>query len=207
VILLLVGMVFALYSGIITATEVGAVGALAALVIGLLMGRVGFAGIWAAATRAARASAMILTIVGFSAVIGVFMALNGTTNMLLNAIADSGLPNWAVLGLVLLLLLALGFFLDQLAILILTLPVVFPLMTQLGYDPIWLGVIFVKTAEIGLITPPMGMNVFVVAGVTRMPVTEVFKGIWPFVVTELIILALLVMLPQLALWFPAFIYG
>ena len=135
------------------------------------------------------------------------MALNGTTNMLLNAIADSGLPNWAVLGLVLLLLLALGFFLDQLAILILTLPVVFPLMTQLGYDPIWLGVIFVKTAEIGLITPPMGMNVFVVAGVTRMPVTEVFKGIWPFVVTELIILALLVMLPQLALWFPAFIYG
>ena len=155
----------------------------------------------------ARSSAMILTIVGFSAVIGVFMALNGTTNLLLNLIADSGLPNWAVLGLVLLLLLVLGFFLDQLAILILTLPVVFPLMTQLGYDPVWLGVIFVKTAEIGLITPPMGMNVFVVAGVTRMPVTEVFKGIWPFVVTELIVLALLVMLPPLALWFPAFIYG
>jgi TRAP-type C4-dicarboxylate transport system permease large subunit len=155
----------------------------------------------------ARSSAMILTIVGFSAVIGVFMALNGTTNLLLNLIADSGLPNWAVLGLVLLLLLVLGFFLDQLAILILTLPVVFPLMTQLGYDPVWLGVIFVKTAEIGLITPPMGMNVFVVAGVTRMPVNEVFKGIWPFVVTELIVLALLVMLPPLALWFPAFIYG
>ena len=155
----------------------------------------------------ARSSAMILTIVGFSAVIGVFMALNGTTNLLLNLIADSGLPNWAVLGLVLLLLLVLGFFLDQLAILILTLPVVFPLMTQLGYDPVWLGVIFVKTAEIGLITPPMGMNVFVVAGVTRMPVNEVFKGIWPFVVTELIVLVLLVMLPPLALWFPAFIYG
>jgi tripartite ATP-independent transporter DctM subunit len=207
VILLLLGMVFALYSGIITATEVGAVGALAALLVGLLMGRVGLAGIWTAAARAAQSSAMILTIVGFSAVIGVFMALNGTTNMLLNAIAESGLPSWAVLGLVLLLLLVLGFFLDQLAILILTLPVVFPLMTQLGYDPIWLGVIFVKTAEIGLITPPMGMNVFVVAGVTRMPVAEVFKGIWPFVLTELILLALLVMLPQLALWFPAMIYG
>lgn len=206
VILLLAGMVFALYSGIITATEVGAVGALAALIIGFLMGRVGLSGIWFAAARAARSSAMILTIVGFSAVIGVFMALNGTTNLLLGIIAESGLPNWAVLGLVLLLLLILGFFLDQLAILILTLPVVFPLMTQLGYDPVWLGVIFVKTAEIGLITPPMGMNVFVVAGVTRMPVTEVFKGIWPFVVTELVVLALLVMLPQLSLWFPDFIY-
>lgn len=82
---------------------------------------------------------MILTIVGFSAVIGVFMALNGTTNLLLNMFADSGLPNWLFLGLVLLLFLTLGFFLDQLAILILTLPVVFPLMTQLGYDPIWLA--------------------------------------------------------------------
>lgn len=207
VILLLVGMVFALYSGIITATEVGAVGAFAALVIGLLMGRVGFTGIWAAAARAARSSAMILTIVGFSAVIGVFMALNGTTNLLLNAIAESGLPSWGVLGLVLLLLLVLGFFLDQLAILILTLPVVFPLMTQLGYDPVWLGVIFVKTAEIGLITPPMGMNVFVVAGVTRVPVAEVFKGIWPFVLTELIVLLLLVLAPQLSLWFPKLVYG
>ena len=88
-----------------------------------------------AATRDARSSAMIPTIVGFSAVIGVFIALNGKTNLLLNMFADSGLPNWLVLGLVLLLLLTLGFFLDQLAILILTLPVVFPLMTQLGYDP------------------------------------------------------------------------
>lgn len=207
VILLLVGIVFALYSGVITATEVGAVGALAALIIGMLMGRIGFDGLWEAATRAARSSAMILTIVGFSAVIGVFMALNGTTNLLLGVIADSGLPNWAVLVLVLLLLLILGFFLDQLAILILTLPIVFPLMTQLGYDPIWLGVIFVKTAEIGLITPPMGMNVFVVAGVTRVPVTEVFKGTWPFVLTELIILAILVVLPPLALWLPALVYG
>ena len=201
------GIVFALYSGVITATEVGAVGALAALIIGMLMGRIGFDGLWEAATRAARSSAMILTIVGFSAVIGVFMALNGTTNLLLGVIADSGLPNWAVLVLVLLLLLILGFFLDQLAILILTLPIVFPLMTQLGYDPIWLGVIFVKTAEIGLITPPMGMNVFVVAGVTRVPVTEVFKGTWPFVLTELIILAILVVLPPLALWLPALVYG
>lgn len=207
VILLLVGMIAALYSGVITATEVGAVGALAALLVGVLMGRIGFSGFWAAATRAARSSAMILTIVGFSAVIGVFMALNGTTNLLLSLISESGLPSWAVLILVLILLLVLGFFLDQLAILILTLPVVFPLLTQLGYDPIWLGVIFVKTAEIGLITPPMGMNVFVVAGVTRMPVAEVFKGIWPFVVTELMILALLVLAPPLALWFPTFIYG
>lgn len=207
VMLLLVGMIAALYSGIITATEVGAVGALAALAIGMVLGRTTPTAMWHAAMRATRASAMILTIVGFSAVIGVFMALNGTTNMLLHLIAESGLPNWAILMLVLGLLLILGFFLDQLAILILTLPVLFPLMTQIGYDPVWLGVIFVKTAEIGLVTPPMGMNVFVVAGVTRLPVAEVFKGIWPFVLTEIIVLALLVMMPQLTLWLPSFVHG
>jgi tripartite ATP-independent transporter DctM subunit len=207
VIALLLGMIFALYSGIITPTEVGAVGALAALLLGLFLGRFGASEIWAAATRATRTSAMILTIVGFSAVFGVFLALNGTTGLLLAAVAESGLSAGAVLGLVLLLLLLLGFVLDQLAILVLTLPVIFPLLTQLGYDPIWLGVIIVKTAEIGLVTPPMGMNVFVVAGVTRLPATEVFRGIWPFVVAELFLLALLVFLPQLALWLPSLAIG
>jgi len=139
--------------------------------------------------------------------LGVFMALNGTSQVMLNSVSQSGMPPWAVVGVVLLILMVLGFFLDQLAILILTLPVVFPLLTGLGYDPIWLGIIFVKTAEIGLISPPMGMNVFVVAGVTKTPVTQVFRGIWPFVLTELIILVILVALPQLSLWLPNFIYG
>ena len=207
VLALLFGMVAALYSGIITPTEVGAVGALAALVIGIAMRRINFTNFWAAAIRAVQASAMILTIVGFSAALGVFMALNGTSQVMLNSVSQSGMPPWAVVGVVLLILMVLGFFLDQLAILILTLPVVFPLLTGLGYDPIWLGIIFVKTAEIGLISPPMGMNVFVVAGVTKTPVTQVFRGIWPFVLTELIILVILVALPQLSLWLPNFIYG
>jgi C4-dicarboxylate transporter, DctM subunit len=203
---LLVGMVTALYSGIITATEVGAVGALAALVIGVLMGRIDWRAFWTASTKAVHASAMILTIVGFSVAIGIFMSLTGTTQALLGAVAASGMPPQAVVGIVLAILLILGFFLDQLAILILTLPVVFPLLTGLGYDAVWLGIIFVKTAEIGLVTPPMGMNAFVVAGVTKTPVSQVFRGIWPFVVTEIVVLALLVSFPQLSLWVPALVY-
>jgi tripartite ATP-independent transporter DctM subunit len=207
VVALLLAMVFALYSGIITATEVGAVGASAALAIGVLMGRVGLKTLWQAASRAARASAMILTIVGFSSVVGMFMALNGTTQMLLTMTADAGMAPWSVLLTVLVILIVLGFFLDQLAILILTLPVTFPLLTGLGYDPIWLGIIFVKTAEIGLITPPMGLNAFVVAGVTKTPASQVFRGIWPFVLVELFILGILVAVPQLSLWLPSIIYG
>ena len=100
-------------------------------------------------------------------------------------------------------LLILGFFLDQLAILLLTLPLTYPLLTGLGFDPIRLGVLLVKTAEIGLISPPMGLNVFVVSGVTRIPVTEVFRGVWPFVLVEFGLLAVLIAGPALSSALPA----
>jgi TRAP-type C4-dicarboxylate transport system permease large subunit len=96
----------------------------------------------------------------------------------------------------------LGFFLDQLAILVLTLPLVFPLLSGLGFDPVWLGVLYVKTAEIGFITPPMGLNGFVVAGATGVPARVVFRGIWPFIAAEAVILSLLVAFPSITLWLP-----
>lgn len=206
VIALLGAMLFGLYSGIITATEVGAVGACLTLLTGVLMKRIGVEAFWSACVNATRTSAMVLTIVGFSAVIGVFMALNGTTGAVLTLINEAGLPPLAVLILVLLILIVLGFFLDQLAILILTLPITFPILTGLGYDPVWMGVIFVKTAEIGLITPPMGLNVFVVAGVTRIKSSQVFRNVWPFVLVEFLTLALLVTLPALSLWLPGLMH-
>jgi tripartite ATP-independent transporter DctM subunit len=207
VLLLLALMLWALYSGAITPTEVGAVGALAAMAIGILAGRLGPRALWDAATRAALNSAMILTIVAFSSILGVFMALNGTIQTLLDLVAESGLPAWAILICVLAVVLTLGFFLDQLAIIVLTLPIIFPLLTSLGYDPVWLGVVMVKTAEIGLVTPPMGLNVLVVSGVARLPASEVFRGIWPFVVTELVLLALLILFPPLSIWLPSLVYG
>jgi len=202
VLVLLSLMVTALYSGAVTPTEVAAVGALMALVVGISLGRIRWHGFWQASVKAVGASAMVLTIVGFSSALGVFMALSGTTRTILDAVIQAQLSPSLVVAVVLVILLVLGFFLDQLAILILTLPMVFPLLTGLGYDPVWLGIIFVKTAEIGLITPPMGMNAFVVAGTTRTPIKDVFSGIWPFVLTELVILAALVMFPALSLSLP-----
>lgn len=207
VLILLLAMVLALYTGAVTPTEVAAIGALLALTIGVLLKRIGWMDFWRSSVRAVGASAMVLTIVGFSSAVGVFMALNGTTRQVLEVITEAQLSPGLVVACVLFILLVLGFFLDQLAILILTLPMVFPLLTGLGYDPVWLGIVFVKTAEIGLITPPMGMNAFVVAGTTHTPITQVFRGIWPFVVTEFIILGLLVMVPELSLWIPEAVYG
>lgn len=207
VLLLLGAMVFALYSGIITPTEVGAVGALLALLLALAARRGSLRDLADATMRGARVSAMVMTIVAFAAVFGVFLTMTGVTADLIEAIRAAGVDRWLVLAMVLLLLLVLGFFLDQLAILLLTLPLTFPLLTGLGYDAVWMGVVFVKTAEIGLVTPPMGMNVFVVSGVTKVPVAEVYRGVWPFVATELVVLALLVLLPDISTFLPAVLFG
>ena len=104
-------------------------------------------------------------------------------------------------------LLILGFFLDQLAILILTLPLVFPIMMSLDYHPVWLGIVFVKTAEIGLVSPPLGLNVFIVGSVTDVPVGTVFRGIMPFLVADFTVLALIILFPDLALTIPQIASG
>lgn len=200
---LMLVIIIAIYTGVITPTEIGAVGALMALLLALFMGRVGWRGIVGALANATRNSAMILTIIACAAVFGAFITLTGVTQDLLLAIQASGINRFLVLGAVLLLLLILGFFLDQIAILVLTMPLVFPLLSGLGFDAVWLGIIFVKTAEIGLITPPMGLNVFIVSSTTKVPAREIFSGIWPFVATELLILGLLIAIPGFSLWLPA----
>ena len=205
VILVLVGVLYALYSGVITPTEVGAVGALAALVLALVMGRMNRRAFIASVRSAARTSAMVVTIIAGAAVFGLFLTLSEMPQALLAAVSESGLNRWWVLIAVLAALLVLGFFLDQLAILLLTLPLTYPLLTGLGFDPIYLGVIFVKTAEIGLVSPPMGLNVFVVSGVTGVPASRTFKGVWPFVAVELVLLALLVAVPVLSTGLPALV--
>lgn len=205
VILVLFGVLYALYSGVITPTEVGAAGALAALTLALMMRRIGRSTFTQSVQRAARTSAMVLTIIAGAAVFGLFLTLSGMPQALLTAVAESGLNRWWVLIAVLAALLVLGFFLDQLAILLLTLPLTYPLLTGLGFDPIYLGVIFVKTAEIGLVSPPMGLNVFVVSGVTGVPASLTFSGVWPFVAAELGLLALLVAVPLLSTGLPTLI--
>jgi C4-dicarboxylate transporter DctM subunit len=202
-ILLLMGsMIAAIYSGAITPTEVGAVGALAALVIAIAMRRMSWKDFFRALSTATRNSAMILAIIATSAVFGIFLTLTGVTQNLLLAIQAADISPYMVLFSVLLMLLVLGFFLDQLAILVLTLPLTFPLLSGLGFDAVWLGILFVKAAEIGLITPPMGINVYVVSSTTKVPVGKVFRGVWPFVFTELIVLALLIAVPAISLWLP-----
>ena len=109
---------------------------------------------------------------------------------------------FVVLALILLLYLLLGLFLDQIAILILTVPILLPVVISLGFDPVWFGIIIILTAEVGLVTPPMGMNCFVVARYTGRPLEEVFAGVFPHVIAHLGLIIVFVVFPGLVLWLP-----
>jgi TRAP-type C4-dicarboxylate transport system permease large subunit len=102
----------------------------------------------------------------------------------------------------------LGCLLDSLAMVLLTIPIVFPIIKALGFDPIWFGILVVMVVELGLITPPIGMNVFVIKGIAKdVPLEAIFRGVLPFVVAQIILIALLVMFPQIALWLPSTMGG
>src|SRR6185437_14492939 len=115
-----------------------------------------------------------------------------------------GLSPLGVLLLIMLMYLVLGCLMDAMAMIILTVPIVFPAVTALGYDPIWFGIIIVMTVELGLIHPPLGMNVFVIkTAVEDVSFTTIFRGVAPFIVTDLLRLGVLIAIPEIALWLPS----
>ncbi len=200
ILLFMVLMFAGLYSGAVTPTEIGAAGAFLAFALALLMRRLNRRNLTTALMNSTRNTVMIFAIVIGAGVFGVFLTLTGMTQGLLAWVLQAGLNRWVVLLAVVAIWLVLGFFLEQIAIQVLTVPVAVPLLMQLGFDPIWIGVLLVKSGEIGVVTPPMGLNVFVVAAVTREPIGTVFRGVWPFVLAELGVLALLIAFPVLSTW-------
>ena len=191
-----------LYSGVATPTEVGALGAIGALIISLLMRRMSWNGFVAALGNTARTTAMIVTIIFGAIIFGYFMAFTQATNTALDWISRSGLPPIAVLAGIMVFYILLGMIMDQFAILVLTVPITYALIKGLGYDGIWYGILIVKTAEIGLVTPPVGLNVFIASAASGVQPGEGFRGVAPFVVTEIIILIILIAFPQISLFLP-----
>ena len=202
VVALMILMVGSIYTGVITPTEAGAVGSLAALLLAVIKRRMTASDFKTALTNATRNSAMIFIIIIGAMVFSVFLTLTGSTQDLIAAIHTSGMIRWWIFLAFILMYVMLGFFLDQLAILILTLPLVFPIMISLEFHPVWLGIVFVKTAEIGLVSPPLGLNVFIVGSVTSVPVGTIFRGIMPFLIADFTVLALIIIFPDLALYIP-----
>lgn len=192
-----------IYLGIATPTEASALGAFGALVLALRSGNASAGSMWHGIAKAVGASCMILMIIVGAKVFGYFFAMTQATQDLVTHISGLGLNRYVVLVLILFMYLVLGCLLDQIAILILTVPVVLPIIKALGFDPMWFGIIVIVMAEVGMVTPPVGLNVFVVARANNRPVGEIFHGVAPHVVAHLILVAVLVAFPALVLWLPA----
>lgn len=191
-----------IYGGYFTPTEAAAVTFVLSIVISLGLGRITIAEILLSLKETAYQSAAIFLIGGGAAVFSNLVALTGLTRELLEFVNAMELPTLGVILAIVVVYLLLGMFLDPLAILLLTVPFAVPLMEQHGVSLIWFGVLIVKLLEMGLITPPVGMNVFVISSVTRpsVPSGIIFRGIVPFFLFDLLVVTLLIAVPGTALW-------
>jgi C4-dicarboxylate transporter, DctM subunit len=192
-----------IYSGAITATEAAAVGAAGAFFISVIVGGLRWKGIREAFSATLTTTSMIFAIIIGAMIFGYFLAITQVPQALVLWVGELPLPSWIILLIIILLYLVLGFFIDQIAILILTLPLIFPLVLSLGYDPIWFGIILTKTVEMGLVTPPLGLNVFVACGATNARVEDGFRGVGPFLLGDLVVIILLIVFPSIATFLPS----
>lgn len=201
-VVLLACVIGGIYSGFATSTEIAAVASVVALGIGIVMRRIRGQGVVASLRSTVQTATMIFTIIIGATIFGYFVTRTGLSSGLVNLISNSGLSSWVILLALVVFYLILGMFMDQIAILLLTLPLVFPVITQLGFDPVWFGIFVTVLVEIGLVTPPVGLNAFVVNVATGRPLEEVFKGGAIMLIPAAIVLVLLIFFPQIALWLP-----
>ncbi len=203
VIIIFIAVIGGLFAGIFTPTEAGAVGAFATLVVAVIRKKLNWQGFVDSLSDTVRISAMIMFLVATATIYGRFLAVSGLPGGLARWAVELPLPPVAIMVVILIIYLILGFFIDALALVLLTVPIFYPVAVELGFDPIWFGVIIVLALGMGVITPPVGANVYVVAGVDReTPVMTIFRGIWPFLIAIFICIALLIIFPQIALFLP-----
>ena len=193
-----------LFAGWFSPTEAGAVGVVAVILVTLLQGKLNLTIIRKSLVDTTRTTAMIMLLVASAVIFGRFIAVSRIPFAMAALVAGLALPDFAVMAFMLFIYLVLGCFIDALALILLTIPIFLPVaVTVLGYDPVWFGVITVLVVAMGVITPPVGMNVFIIKGVARdVPLEVIFSGIWPFLLAIIICLALLIAWPGLVTFLP-----
>lgn len=206
-ILLIVFVAGSIYTGVVTPTEAAAVGALAALIVSVAFGGLRWTGFMEAVRASVRTTAMIFAIIIGAMIFGYFLAGTKVPQNMIEWVGGLPVPSWVVIAVIVGIYLLLGCFMDQLAIIVLTLPLTFPLVTSLGYDPIWWGIIVTKTSEIGLVTPPLGLNVFVASGAVGARLETAFAGIGRLLTADGFVLLLLLLLPDLSTFLPNLLMG
>ncbi|HOK09863.1 MAG TPA: TRAP transporter large permease [Candidatus Hydrogenedens sp.] len=201
-ILFLIVMV-GIFLGFFTPTEGAGIGAGGTILLSIILRQITWNGFVRALMETIRTSCMILIIVTGAVILGRFFAITRLPMTIANGLIGLPLPNWGICLLVLIFYMVGGCFIDALALILLTIPIFYPVIQQLGYDPIWFGVMIVLLTQIGVISPPVGINVYVVSGMERdLPLSTVFRGSIPFLWILVIVSILFLFIPNLILFFP-----
>jgi len=202
IVLLFLVVMGSIYGGVCTVTEAGAIGAFGALIIAVARREMTRQGFWFSLLDTARMMGMIVVILAGVFLFNAFLAVTQIPNTLGEFMVGLPISKWAILAIILLVYMVLGCFFDVLAIVILTIPILFPAMEALGFDIIWWSVITVRIIEIGQITPPFGINLFGLRGVIDAPLSAIYRGVIPFVIADVLNIAMLCAFPIISTFLP-----
>ena len=192
-----------MYAGIFTATEAAAAGAMLALfVAGVVYRSLGWRDLWDCALDASRTSAMLFMILAGASVLGFVLTKMRIPHQIVELVVSMNIGMIGFLLAMMALIVVLGMFLESIAIILITTPVILPVMAHLNINPIWYGVLLTINLELAMITPPVGMNLFTIKAVTRAPIAEIIRGSMPYALLMILCLALVMIWPQIALWLP-----
>ncbi|MGZ5864494.1 MAG: TRAP transporter large permease [Xanthobacteraceae bacterium] len=193
-----------IYGGLFTATEAAGMGAGGAFIIGVVRGKLSLSDTRRSLLDATRTTAAVFTILIGALLFGYFLTVTQVPQKVTTFLTSMGLGPYGVLVLIMLMYLVLGCLMDALAMVILTVPIIFPVIISLGFDPIWFGILIVMVVELGLIHPPVGMNIFVIKSVVEdVKISTIFYGVLPFILTDLLRLTILIIFPIIALYLPS----
>ncbi len=197
-----------IYMGRFSPTEAGATGAALLFFVALIKRKLNYKDLFEGMQEAIRVSVMVLFLVAGATVFSYFLALSTIPAELARWIVELDVSSYVVLAIILLIYFFLGCFIDAVSMMVLTLPVIFPMIVGLGFDPIFFGVVCVLMMQVGLITPPMGLNLYTIAGTTKnVALEDIFMGALPFVIPIFIIVILITIFPQIALYLPETMLG
>lgn len=207
-IVLAISVIGTIYTGIATPTESAAIGATLAIVIASVYGKLKIKTFHGGLKKAVSVSAMALFMVIGGNILGFFLTSMAIPQFVTEAIASLNVSRWYVMIMINLVLIFMGCLLDPTAIMVITLPILFPIITSLGFDPVWFGIIITINVEMGMITPPVGINLFVLkASIPSISMNEIVRGALPFVFLQMICMALIMIFPPLATWLPGKMMG
>jgi tripartite ATP-independent transporter DctM subunit len=202
VMLLFIVVIGGIYKGIFTPTEAAGIGAFGTFFFALLRKRLTWGSFKLSLADTIQTTGMLFLIILGAMIFGYFLSVTRLPMEFASIVSDLPVNRYVVLVIILIITLLLGCIMDSMAIVLLTIPVFYPLVQQLGFEPIWFGILVVRVTEMGLITPPVGLNVFIIKGISGVPIRTIFKGIFPFLMADLIQVIFLLSFPQITMFLP-----